>query len=271
MMNPNYIKANDKQLSFTAAQRALGKRIVAVTGATGGLGTALCKQLALEGAIVVLIGRKLSKLEKLYDVLETQGDEQPAMLTLELDKAGMDECKAAAETLYSEFGKIDALVHCAVDAGTPTPQTLISDVECQRVMQVNLHAARQLTLAFLPLLKRSDLASTVFLLDHKPCAYFGTYGVSKAALHTFMCMVADENDENLNEEGTPTLVFNGYDPGPMRTPLRRRTFPGELEAESPPPELRLATLLSLLCRQDPSLTGVAVCNPEDQATDQTTA
>lgn len=261
MMNPQYTLASDSQLSFAPQQRSLEKRVVAVTGATGGLGTALCKQLALEGATVVLIGRKLSKLEKLYDVLENLGEAQPAMLTLELAKASAEECKTAAETLYSEFGKLDALVHCAVDSGTPTPQRLISDEECQRVMQVNLHAARLLTLAFLPLLKRSDLASTVFLLDNKPRAYFGTYGVSKAALHAFFCMLADETDTELSEDGTPTIVFNGYDPGPMRTPLRRRTFPGELEAESPPPEDRLATLLSLLCRQDPSMTGMALCHP----------
>jgi len=77
-----------------------------------------------------------------------------------------------------------------------------------------------------------------------------------------MCMLADETDFELNEQGAPRIVFNGYDPGAMRTPLRRRTFPGELEAESPPPEDRLPTLLSLICRSDQALTGAAVCHSQ---------
>jgi NAD(P)-dependent dehydrogenase (short-subunit alcohol dehydrogenase family) len=258
MMQPDYSPASGIQRGFVLADNALQNRIIAVTGATGGLGTSLCKVLAQAGATVVLIGRKLEKLEKLYDVVQQTGSAQPAMITLALDTADEAECKGVAETLFSEFGRIDALVHCAAELGTLTPQPSIGSDEWSRVMTVNLHSARLLSLACLPLLERSEHASIVFLLDSKPGAYWGSYGISKIALQAFMHMLADETESKLNNLGAPILAVNGYDPGPIRTPLRRKAFPGELAQESPVPEARLGPLLALITRDERKLTGTAV-------------
>ena len=52
---------------------AMRGRVIAVTGATGGLGTALSKSLAEQGATIILLGRKMKKLEALYDVVDALG------------------------------------------------------------------------------------------------------------------------------------------------------------------------------------------------------
>ena len=106
-------------------------------------------------------------------------------------------------------------------------------------MTVNVTAARLVTLACLPLIEASPLASVTFLLDHRPGAYWGAYGVSKQALHALMHMLDDEHEGRRDERGRPRVAINGYDPGPMRTALRRRAFPGELEREAPPPNDKL--------------------------------
>ena len=131
----------------------------------------------------------------------------------------------------------------------------IDHSEWMRVMNVNLTSARLLSLYTLPLLSQSSLASLVFLLDEKTSAYWGSYGVSKQALKAFMYILADEFDTKHDEQGNPPIAINGYNPGAMRTPLRRRAFPGELIEETPIPEEKLGPLLWLLQRKDRSITG----------------
>ncbi len=250
--------------SFAAPTDAgeLDERIVAVTGATGGLGTALCTTLARGGATVVLLGRKLKRLERLYDALEAlegaRPVRQPAML--ELDLAGLDAegADAIAGTLMAEFGRLDALVHCAADPSVPAPQGGVDDAGFERTLRVNVLGPRRLTLACWPLLSHSAHASVVFTLDHKPGAYFGAYGLSKTSAHALMHVLAKESEGHRRGDGHPLVAVNGYDPGPIRTNLRRRFFAGELASASPPPEERLEPLLSLLRRDDPALTGAAV-------------
>mgnify|MGYP000515555387 CR=1 FL=1 len=257
MQKPNYINSRDTDRGWSLPSESLDGQVVLVTGATGGLGTALCKACASAGATVVMAGRRLTKLEKLYDVIADRGTAQPAMMTLEQDKAGPAEYIALADKLQEEFGKLDALVHTSAELGTSTPQMAIEHAEWIRVMNVNLTSARLLSLYCMPLLSKSPLASMVFLLDHKPTAYWGSYGVSKQALQGFMHMLADEHEGKKGVDGHPLVAVNGYDPGPMRTPLRRRAFPGELEKETTLPENRLGPLLSLMTRTDRSRTGVA--------------
>ncbi len=258
MQNPNYTACQHAQKSYTLPPGCLDSKVILITGATGGLGTALSKACAEAGATVVLASRKLKKLEKLYDVIKGIGQREPAMITLEQDKAGPSEYIELADMLQSEFGALDAMVHTAADLGTPTPQMAIEHAEWTRVMNVNLTSARLLSLYCLPLLSQSSLASITYLLDCKTTAYWGGYGVSKQALQAFMHMLADEHEGKRDADGNPILAINGYDPGAMRTPLRRRAFPGELEAETMPPDVKMGPLLALIMRQQRMLTGTAL-------------
>lgn len=253
-----YSKATDTQLAFALNDEALSKHIILITGATGGLGTVLSKACAAAGATVVLAGRNLKKLEALYDVVDAMGSAQPAMLTINQDSATVEVYQDVVDKLGAEFGQIDALVHTAADLGTLTPLPAVTQADWTRVMAVNLSSARLLTAACLPLLYKSSLASVVFTLDHKASAYWGAYGISKSALLALSCMLADENDGRKGDDDAPLLAINSIDPGPMRTPLRRRAFPGEIEAESPTPDTRLAPFLSLITRADRQLTGASL-------------
>ncbi|ASJ75232.1 SDR family NAD(P)-dependent oxidoreductase [Granulosicoccus antarcticus] len=258
MQNPNYQAVTDEQKQFSLPADSLAGRVIMISGATGGMGTCLSRACASAGATVVVAGRKIKKLEKLYDVLDDIGPAQPAMIPLEQDKAGPAEYIEITDMLEKEFGKIDALIHASADLGSPTPQMGIEHSEWVRVMNVNLTSARLLSLYCMPLLSQSDMGSLSFLLDHKPTAYSGAYGVSKQALQAFMHMLADEHENHRDAQGNPIVAINGYDPGPMRTQLRRHAFPGELEGESETPDKRLGPLLSLMVRTDRSVNGVAL-------------
>lgn len=239
-----------------AAQR-FSDSIVLVTGATGGLGTELSKALAREGATVVLLGRNLAKLEALYDVLEAADAAQPAMLTLDFAEAEQADIAGLANTLYAEFGRLDGIVHTAATLGklSPMGESPLSDWD--RLMRVNASVPLALTASCLPLLQRAPRASVVFTLDRKQSAYWGPYGVSKSALETGAGILADETEGARDDTGAPRVAINALDPGPMRTQLRRRAFPGELAEESPGADTRVPAFLDLLARTDPTLTGAA--------------
>lgn len=257
MQQPNYSPCTPEEKSFQLEAQDLHEHVVLITGATGGLGTCLSITCAQAGATVVMAGRSEKKLEKLYDVVLEAGTTTPAIIPLQQDKAGPTEYGQLADLLQSEFGRLDGLVHCSADLGTPTPQINIDHSEWVRVMNVNLTAARLASLYCMPMLMNSPLGSMVFMLDQKTTAYWGSYGVSKQALQTLMHMLADETENKPGEDNYPQIAINGYDPGPIRTPLRRRAFPGELESETEPPHTRLGPLLSLLSRADRSVTGMA--------------
>jgi NAD(P)-dependent dehydrogenase (short-subunit alcohol dehydrogenase family) len=264
MKQNTYTPISESQLAFTPQGSQLENRVVVISGSTGGLGTALSKACAMAGATVVLLGRNLQKLEALYDVLESiklssgENAHQPAIITLNQEVATEVDYQRISEMLIDEFGKIDALVHTAADLGVMTPVPAIAQSDWARVMSVNLTSARLLTNACLPLLEQSDNASVVYTLDDKSSAYWGAYGVSKAAVHQLMTIMVDESDTRLNDQGNARIAMNAIDPGPMRTPLRRKAFPGELETETEPPEAVLGVFLSLITRSEPSLNGVTL-------------
>lgn len=250
--------ASTVQRSFELQADALAGRVIAVTGATGGLGTQLCHALAAAGATVVMIARSEKRLDALYDALITAGSATPVQVPLAQDKAAEAEYAELATLLAGELGSLDALVHTAATSSAPMPMGDISQAEWARTFAVNVSAARLASLACMPLLRASSLASLVFLLDEKPSAYWGAYGVSKQALRALMAMLADETEGARDANGHPRLAVNGYDPGPMRTALRRKAFPGELETESPLPSARLGPLLALVARTDRSITGTVL-------------
>jgi len=246
----------DTLLRFTPPQDALANRVVVISGATGGLGTVLSQACASAGATVVMLGKRLNKLEALYDVIDgINAAPQPAIITLDQSTAPEADYVHLAQTLSSEFGTIDALVHTAADLGAPSPLPDIPQADWSRVMSVNLTSARLLTNACVPLLKKSNSASVTFTTDSKHGAYWGAYGVSKAALLHLAYTYFDETENQQHDSGNPVVAVNTIDPGPMRTPLRRKAFPGELENETPTPDTRIGPFLALICRQDQSLNG----------------
>jgi NAD(P)-dependent dehydrogenase (short-subunit alcohol dehydrogenase family) len=108
---------------------------------------------------------------------------------------------------------------------------------------VNVIAPASLTRACLPLLDRAPDASVVFTSEthgHQPTAYWGAFGVSKAAVETMMQTWADELSVR------PNVRMNAVIPGPVRVPQRRQSHPGEDPASLRAPEELMPTYLYLM-------------------------
>lgn len=214
-------------------------RVLLVTGATGGLGSATARAAGAAGAEVILLGRGVKKLEALYDALTAAGAPEPAIVPLDLEGACADDYADIADRIAGQCGRLDGLIHAAGLTGPLTALAHYPPLEWLRVMQVNLNAPLLLTQACLPLLREAGAGRVVFIGDRRLEAYWGAYGVAKAGTEAMAQILADEL------AGTSGVHVDTIHPGPMRTRLRARNFPAEPPGDTAPPEATAARILAL--------------------------
>lgn len=210
-----------------------------VTGAAGGLGSALSRTAALGGWQVVMIDKDRRGLEAAYDAIVSAGGVEPYLQVVDLASVGPQDCQHLADALLEQLGSLEALVHCAVAFSGLQPLDLIEPENWLQQIQVNVNAPWLLSIKLLPLLKLSGCSNLVFVLDQqvnsKPL--WGAYGLSKAALKT----MAAQFESELKTSGV--RVF-GVDPGPMRGSLRSSVYHSENPIDLIAPEVRAKQLLS---------------------------
>jgi NAD(P)-dependent dehydrogenase (short-subunit alcohol dehydrogenase family) len=220
---------------------ALADRVVLITGATGGLGATAATACAKAGATVVLLGRKVPKLNRLYDALAAAGPE-PLLYPLDLEGAVPDDYAELAERIETELGRLDGVLHCAADFPGLTPLLQTDPAAFARAIHVNLTAPWWLSQACLPLLAKSPDAALVFALDDPARvgqAYWGGYGVAQHGLASLVGMLHAELANS-------TVRVSGLRPGPMRTSLRARAFVEEQDRSARDPAEYAAACVTLL-------------------------
>jgi len=221
----------------------LKNRIILITGASDGIGKAVAKASAQHGATTILLSRSQNKLEKVYDEIENAGYPTPALYPLDLMTAVPENYAELNKNIRREFGRLDGIVHCAGMLGSLTPIEQYNVEQWFNVLHVNLNGPFLITQACLPLLKESEDASIIFTTSatgRKGKAYWGANSVAKFGLEGLSQIIADETEQNTN------IRANTIDPGPVRTKMRAKAFPGENSENLPPPETIVSTYLYLL-------------------------
>src|SRR5215471_16859147 len=166
----------------------LAGRVIAVTGASSGIGRAVALACARYGANVILIGRNARKLEAVHTEIEKAGGPEPIIALLDLEKAIAKDYDQLADAVLERYGRLDGLLHNAGLLGTLSPIEHYDVPTWYKVMHVNVTAAFALTQVLLPALKKSTDASVIFTssgVGRRARAYWGAYSVSKAALEAF--------------------------------------------------------------------------------------
>lgn len=223
------------------ATQALGGRVVLVAGAHGGLGSAASMACARAGATVVLLGRKLPKLQRVHDAVAGQGGPAPLLYPMDLEGASPDDHLALAGRLADEFGRLDGLLHCAAAFAGLTPLEQTDPAALARAIHVNLTAPLWLTQACFPVLRRAPDAAVVFAVDdpaRASGAFWGGYGLAHRALEGVVPM--------LQAEAGAAVRVCGLRPGPMRTPLRARAYVEEDDVLARDPALYAPACVELL-------------------------
>lgn len=229
--------------SYLAPDNLLENRVILITGAGQGLGRAAALAYAKHGATVILHGRKVKKLEQVYDEIEAIGKAQALIYPLDLERAEDKDFLIIAEAIAEQLGRLDGILHNAALLTGLSPLDHQTVAQFRALLQVNLIAPFALTKACLPLLKNAPDASVIMTSSShalKPTAYWGGFAVAKSGLDTLMKIQADE------WELMPNLRINSIVPGVVNSPQRVITHPGEIKQTMRPPEDLMKTYLYLI-------------------------
>ncbi len=208
----------------------LTNKIALITGASRGIGAAVAKRYAAEGAQVILTARSVKGLEEVDDAIRKAGGKPAVLVPLDLREG--DKIDALGASIYERFGHLDILVGNAGILGDLGPLSHQDPKLWNQVMDINLTANWRLLRICEPLLRRSKNGRALFVtsgVTQGHYAYWGPYTASKSALEAMIYTYAKE------VASTPIKV-NLIDPGAVRTAMRKAAMPGEDPLTLPPPE-----------------------------------
>lgn len=243
MLSSGKVFMTSDSLSDSSTPAPAGRmagRIAVVTGASRGIGRAVAKCFAVEGAQVVAVARTQAALEDLDDEVRAAGG-HPLMLVAE-DLCDYEKIDHMGAALYQRFGRLDVLVGNAGALGRLGPVGHMPPEMFQQVMDVNVTANWRLIRALDPLLRQSEAGRALFVtsgVGHAARAYWGAYAISKAALEMMVKVYAEELHKT-------RVKVNLVNPGRTRTAMRREAYPGEDPESLPPPEAHAEAFLRLV-------------------------
>lgn len=238
---------------YQAPADLLKDRIIMVTGAGSGIGRTAAKTYAAHGATVILVGRTVSRLESIYDEIESAGYPKPAIVPLNFEGAAVKEYEELAMTIEDNFDRLDGVLHNAAILGKRSPVELYDPEIWSKVMHVNATAPFLLSRAMIPLLRKSDNASVIFTssgVGRKAKAYWGAYAVSKFAVEGLSQLLSEELDDDRHN-----IRVNSLNPGATRTNMRASAYPAENPRQNPTPEDLMPVYLYLMGRDSHELNG----------------
>jgi 3-oxoacyl-[acyl-carrier protein] reductase len=189
----------------------LGNQVALVTGGSRGIGAAIAKRLAADGArVAITYSKDANAASAVVKAIELAGGEAVA---IRADAADVEAVKGAVEKTLANFGRLDVLVN---NAGTAIPKTFEETTleEMDRVIDINLRGTLAATQAALKHMKSggrivmigSSVGERVVVPGLVP------YSATKGAVKMFTQALA-------REVGSRGITVNNVQPGPIDTDL----------------------------------------------------
>ena len=201
----------------------MDKRIALVVGATGTLGQAITKNLINKNIQLILLAKNTEKLEKIYDEIIDIALFKPKMIPLDLNH-GRSVDKLGG-LIFEKYKKLDILINCSSFYPKLSPINHILPKEFSKIIDINISTSWRLIRAFDPLLRNSRYGRSYFFICKQKKyqePYFSSYKLSSDSIESLV------NSWKKELSKTNIKVFT-YDPGPIKSKLRKSAFPGEYE------------------------------------------
>ena len=198
-------------------------QVAIVTGGGQGIGRALCKAFAREGAAVVVADIDLAQAQNTVQLLKAS---EATAFAIQTDVSSATAIKALVNTVLDRFSRIDILINNA-GLGLFRSVEACSEEEWDRVLNVNLKGPFLLSKAVMPILKAQQSGTIINMVSVAGktggVVAGAPYSVSKAGLE---CLT-----KALARELAPYRVrVNGIAPGIIDTPMAAHHPPAFIEA-----------------------------------------
>ena len=220
-------------------------KVAVVSGASSGLGKQMALALARQGASLVILARRIERLEEFKPKLKKAGAKQ--VLAIKCDVTSTENINNAAEMVEKEFGKVDILLNCA---GASKDKGVIdmTDEEWDFTIATDETSVFKMTRAFAAIMKKHkygriiNIASMYGLVGNTEIHTIA-YHTSKGAVVNFTRAVAAELamdgitcnaicpgyfETELTESVLKTDSFQDF--AKTHVPMQRYGKPGELDA-----------------------------------------
>jgi 3-oxoacyl-[acyl-carrier protein] reductase len=194
-------------------------QVAIVTGAGTGIGRSAALLLAKEGAAVVLAARTLADLKAVAQEIEAAGGKA---LVAQTDVSIEEQAEGLVKTTIDTFGRVDILVN---NAGTNVraPIDKIKTPDWNLILGSNLNGTFFCTRAVIPQMQKQQYGKIINVSSgagKRGSATRAAYSAAKHAVVGFGDAVA----KDMRNDGIAVTVVC---PGPIHTPLRRRSVPDE--------------------------------------------
>ncbi len=224
-------------------------KVAFVTGGGSGIGAAVARAYAREGAQLVICGRRADVLDAICRQITISGGRAaavPADLTRHQDVARL------IAAIRKSFGRVDVLVNNAGLLGAHAAIAEYPEDEWDAVIAANLTAVFRVTKAALPLMQSGgSIINVSSSVGRAGRAGWGAYAVSKFGIEGLSQVLADE----LRARG---IRVNTVNPGGTRTAMRAAAYPNEDPATLPSPDDVTPVFVYLASDQSKDVTGRAV-------------
>lgn len=222
----------------------LTDKVVLITGANGGLGSAVTKAFLDAGARVAGVAKKIQNSDFPHPNF--------VAASAELGTAGA--AREIVATVTAKWDKVDTLVHLvgAFAGGQPVAET--DDATLEQMLEVNLRAAFHMFRAVLPNMRARGTGRILAIgsrtaVDPQPM--LGAYSASKAALVSLIRTIALENKDR-------GISANIILPGTMDTPANRAAMPAADPAKWVQPAQVAGMLVHLASEEASQVSGAVI-------------
>jgi len=199
----------------------VSNKVLMISGATSSIGSEVVKELSKKNYDLVLMSRSKKKLMNLCESVSINNSNSILPINMDLYKSTNDDYKNLQTFLENKIKQIDSFISFTSHFDKIEPILSISQESFIKTFQINFFSQIQLINVLKNLLEKSQKPSVVFTLESNSLSkksYYGSFGLSMQLLSRTIKLLNEENKK---------INFFGLIPGPIKSNIRKKMFPGE--------------------------------------------
>ena len=199
----------------------MSNKVLMISGATSSIGSKVVKELSKKNYDLVLMARSKQKLMNLCESVSVNNSNSILPINMDLYNTKNNDYMNLQTFLENKIKKIDNFISFTSHFDKIEPILSISQESFIKTFQINFFSQIQLINVLKNLLEKSQKPSVVFTLESNSLSkksYYGSFGLSMQLLSRTIKLLNEENKK---------INFFGLIPGPIKSNIRKKMFPGE--------------------------------------------